>query len=99
MIIKDASPDHLLQFETIANRIAEKRNLPRDSTEEFTVYHYATKGGAWEYIAFEGAHECITHRGLTTGTWSVYEILEGDTFKIQLNDIAEEDFLSIPSDF
>lgn len=44
-------------------------------------------------------HECISHRGLTTGTWSVYEILEGDTFKIQLNDITEEDFLSIPSDF
>lgn len=43
--------------------------------------------------------ECITHRGLTTGTWSVYEILEDDTFKIQLNNITEEDFLSIPSDF
>lgn len=99
MIIKDASPDHLLQFETIANRIVEKRNIPRDSTEEFTVYCYTTKDGAWEYIAFEGAHRCITHRGLTTGTWGVYEILEGDTFKIQLNDITEEDFLSIPSDF
>lgn len=55
MIIKEASPDHLLQFETIANRIVEKQNLSRDSTEEFTVYHYATEDGAWEYIAFEGA--------------------------------------------
>ena len=99
MIIKDATPDHLLQFETIANRIVEKQNLSRDSTEEFTVYHYATKDGSWEYIAFEGAHECIAHRGLTTGTWCVYEILEGDTFKIQLNGITEEAFLSIPSDF
>ena len=99
MIIKDATPDHLLQFETIANRIAEKRNLPRDSTEEFTVLHYATKDGSWEYIAFEGAHECIAHRSLTTGTWCVYEFLEGDTFKIELNGITEEAFLSIPSDF
>lgn len=38
MIIKDANHDHLLQFETIANRIVEKQNLSRDSTEEFTVY-------------------------------------------------------------
>lgn len=98
MIIKDATPDHLLQFETIANRIAEKRNLPRDSTEEFTVHHYATKDGSWEYIAHEGAHECIAHRGLD-GTWCVYLVLEGDTFKIELNNIAEEAFLSIPSDF
>lgn len=98
MIIKDASPDHLLQFETIANRIVEKQNLSRDSTEEFTVYHYATKGGAWEYIAFEGAHECIVHRGLV-GTWRVYLVQEGDTFKIELINIAEEAFLSIPSDF
>lgn len=98
MIIKDATPDHLLQFETIANRIAEKRNLPRDSTEEFTVHHYATKDGSWEYIAYEGAHECIAHRGLD-GKWCVYLVLEGDTFKIELNNIAEEAFLSIPSDF
>lgn len=98
MIIKDATPDHLLQFETIANRIAEKRNLPRDSTEEFTVHHYATKDGSWEYITYEGAHECIAHRGLD-GTWCVYLVLEGDTFKIELNNIAEEAFLSIPSDF
>ena len=98
MIIKDATPDHLLQFETIANRIAEKRNLPRDSTEEFTVHHYATKDGSWEYIAYEGAHECIVHRGLV-GTWRVYLVLEDDTFKIELINIAEEAFLSIPSDF
>lgn len=98
MIIKDATPDHLLQFETIANRIAEKRNLPLDSTEEFTVHHYATKDGSWEYIAYEGAHECIAHRGLD-GTWCVYLVLEGDTFKIELINIAEEAFLSIPSDF
>lgn len=98
MIIKDATPDHLLQFETIANRIAEKRNLPRDSTEEFTVLHYATKDGSWEYITYEGAHECIVHRGLV-GTWRVYLVLEGDTFKIELINIAEEAFLSIPSDF
>lgn len=98
MIIKDATPDHLLQFETIANRIVEKRNLPRDSTEEFTVHHYATKDGSWEYIAYEGAHECIAHRGLV-GTWRVYLVLEGDAFKIELINIAEEAFLSIPSDF
>ena len=99
MIIKDATPELLLQFELIANRIIEKQNQPLDSNEEFRAFHYATKDGAWEYIAFEGAHECIAHRGLTTGTWSIYEILEGDTFKIQLNGITEEDFLSIPSDF
>lgn len=98
MIIKDATPDHILQFETIANRIVEKRNLPRDSTDEFTVHHYATTDGAWEYIAYEGAHECIAHRGLA-GTWCVYLIQEGNTFKIQLNGITEEAFLSIPSDF
>lgn len=39
MIIKDATTDHLLQFETISNRIAEKRNIPLDSTEEFTTLH------------------------------------------------------------
>lgn len=32
MIIKDATPDHLLQFETIANRIAEEAflSIPSD---------------------------------------------------------------------
>lgn len=98
MIIKDATPDHILQFESIANRIMEKRNLPRDSTEEFEVHHYATKDGSWEYIAYEGAHECIAYRGLN-GTWCVYLILEDETFKIELNNIAEEAFLAIPSDF
>lgn len=88
----------MLQFETIANRIVEKQNLSRDSTEEFTAYHYATKGGAWEYITYEGAHECIVHRGLV-GTWCVYLVMEGDAFKIELINIAEEAFLSIPSDF
>lgn len=98
MIIKDATPDHLLQFETISNRIVEKQNLSRDSTEEFTVLHYATKDGSWEYISYEGAHECIVHRGLV-GTWCVYLVLEDDAFKIELINIAEEAFLSIPSDF
>nr|DAW10358.1 MAG TPA: hypothetical protein [Caudoviricetes sp.] len=99
MIIKDATPDHLLQFETIANRIVEKQNLPRVSNEEYTVHHYDTKDGSWEYIAYEGSHECIAHRGLTTGTWCVYEDMVGDTFKIQFNGITEDAFLSIPSDF
>lgn len=98
MIIKDATPDHILQFETIANRIVEKQNLPLVSNEEYRVHHYATKDGSWEYIAYEGAHECIAYRGLA-GTWCVYEDMVGDTFKIQLNDITEEAFLSIPSDF
>ena len=98
MIIKDATPSHLLQFEIIANRIVEKQNLPRVSSEEYTVYHYATKDGAWEYIAYEGAQECIAYRGLA-GTWCVYEDMVGNTFKIKLNGITEEDFLSIPSDF
>lgn len=36
-----------------------------------------------------------------TAAWRVYLVLEGDgdTFKIELINIAEEAFLSIPSDF
>lgn len=98
MNIKEATPDLLKQFQMIRDRIIEKQNLQRDSSEEFRAYNYATKDGTWEYVEFEGAHESISRRGLT-GTWCVYEILENDALKIQFNGIAEEAFLSIQSDF
>lgn len=99
MFIKDATPNFCYSLNrspigSLRNRIS--RSIPTKNSAHFTM---PPRTGCGNISHSKGHMSASPQRGLTTGTWSIYEIMEGDTFKIQLNGITEEDFLSIPSVF